>query len=42
MDVKEMVLAAGVFVTLVLGLWNLWANLRTESPRVSWRLVGLS
>ena len=46
MDSKEVVLAAGVLVTLVLGLWNLWANLRTNkrttfintvtSQRIKW------
>jgi hypothetical protein len=46
MDAKDVVLAAGVVVTFVLGLWNLWANHRTNkrttfintvtSQRIKW------
>lgn len=46
MDAKDVVFATGVLVTLVLGLWNLWANLRTNkrttfintvtSQRIKW------
>ncbi len=46
MEAKDWVLAAGVVGTFVLGLWNLWANLRTNkrtafintvtSQRIKW------
>lgn len=46
MDAKDLILAVGVLVTLVLGFWNMWANLYTNkrttfintvtSQRIKW------
>jgi len=46
LDAKDLILAVGVLVTLVLGFWNMWANLYTNkrttfintvtSQRIKW------